>query len=146
MYTVYTIGTQGKFLEQFIVTLRQAGVDAVIDIRLRNTSQLAGYSKKDDLAFLLREGFGIAYEHRPDLAPTPEILDAYHQDQDWSAYEAAFAPLLRERRAEVVGAEIVARYRAPCLLCGEAKPAKCHRRLVAEYWAAHLPSLLVVHL
>jgi len=146
LYTVYTIGTQGKSLEQFITALRQAGVDALIDIRLRNTSQLAGYSKKDDLAFLLREGFGIGYEHRLDLAPVDEILDAYRRDRDWQAYEAAFVPLLRERQAERVGAELMSRYRAPCLLCGEAKPAKCHRRLVAEYWAAHLPGLSVVHL
>ncbi len=146
LYTVYTIGTQGKSLEQFIVALRQAGVDAVIDIRLRNTSQLAGYSKRDDLAFLLRSGFGIAYEHHPELAPTDAILDAYHRDRDWPAYEATFIPLLAERQAERVGAEIIARYRAPCLLCSEANPSKCHRRLVAEYWVARLPGLEVAHL
>ena len=145
-YTVYTIGTQGRSLEQFITALRQAGVDAVIDVRLRNTSQLAGYSKRDDLAFLLREGFGIAYEHRPDLAPTDEILDAYHRDRDWPAYEAAFIPLLQERQAERAGAEVMARHRVPCLLCSEAKPDQCHRRLVAEYWATHLPGLEIVHL
>jgi uncharacterized protein (DUF488 family) len=146
MSLLYTIGTQGRSLEQFITALRQASVDAVIDIRLRNTSQLAGYSKKDDLAFLLREGFHIAYEHRPELGPSDEILDGYHRDHDWGAYEAAFIPLLQERRAEVAGKDIVARYRAPCLLCSEAKPAKCHRRLVAEYWAVHLPGVQIIHL
>ena len=146
MYTLYTIGTQTKSLEQFITALRLAGVDALIDIRLRNTSQLAGYSKRDDLSFLLREGFQIAYEHRPDLAPTDHILDAYHRDRDWSAYEAAFTPLLVQRQAEDVGSEIIARYRAPCLLCSESKPDQCHRRLVAEYWAARLSGLAVVHL
>jgi uncharacterized protein (DUF488 family) len=146
MSLLYTIGTQGRSLEQFITALRQAGVDAVIDIRLRNTSQLAGYSKKDDLAFLLREGFLIGYEHRPELAPTDGILDAYRRDHDWPAYEATFIPLLEERQAETMGAQVIATYRAPCLLCSEAKPAKCHRRLVAEYWAARLPGLEVVHL
>ena len=146
MSTLYTIGTQGRSLSNFLTTLREAGVDAVIDIRLRNTSQLAGYTKRDDLAFLLREGFGLAYEHRPELAPTPEILDAYRQDKDWAAYERSFVPVLAERRAEVIGEEILARYRAPCLLCQEAKPAKCHRRLVAEYWESHLPDLTIVHL
>jgi len=146
MPTLYTIGTQGRSLASFITTLREAGVDAVIDIRLRNTSQLAGYTKRDDLAFLLREGFGLAYEHRPELAPTPEILDAYRQNKDWAAYERSFIPVLAERRAEAVGEEILARYRAPCLLCQEAKPAKCHRRLVAEYWKSHLPDLTIVHL
>ena len=121
-------------------------MDVVIDVRLRNTSHLAGYTKRDDLAFLLREGFSIAYEHHPELAPTPEILDAYREDEDWVAYESCFLPLLAERSAEEVGREIMARYRAPCLLCAEPTAERCHRRLVAEYWARHLPGLIVVHL
>ena len=146
MAILYTIGFQKKSLAAFITTLQQAGVDAVIDIRLRNTSQLAGYTKRDDLAFLLQVGFGLAYEHRPELAPTDEILDAYRQSQDWSAYEEALLPLLTARQAEIVGQEILARYRAPCLLCAEARPEHCHRRLVAEYWARHLPAITIIHL
>lgn len=146
MTTVYTIGYQGKPLAGFIRQLRAAGVDAVIDIRLRNTSHLAGYTKRNDLAFLLREGFGLAYEHRPDLAPTPDILDAYQAGGDWAAYEARFLPLLAERAAETVGHDILARYRSPCLLCAEPTVERCHRRLVAEYWAARLPGLGVIHL
>ena len=143
---VYTIGYKGKPLSKFIGDLRAAGVDAVIDIRLRNTSHLAGYTKRDDLAFLLTQGFGIAYEHHPELAPTPEILDAYHADGDWPAYEAQFVPLLAERTAEQVGRQILERYRAPCLLCAEPTADHCHRRLVAEYWAARIPELTIVHL
>jgi len=146
MAYLYTIGYQRKPLATFIGQLRQAGVDAVIDVRLRNTSHLAGYTKRDDLAFLLREGFGIAYEHHPELAPTPEILDAYRDGQDWVVYESCFLPLLEERVAEEVGREILAHYRALCLLCAEPTAEHCHRRLVAEYWAAHLPGLSIVHL
>lgn len=146
MLTVFTIGVQRKPLSEFITHLREAGVDAVIDVRLRNTSQLLGYSKRDDLAFLLKEGFGIAYEHHPDLAPTPEIFDAYRQDEDWAAYEQRFNPLLVEREAEVKGREILSRYRAPCLLCSEPTADKCHRRLVAAYWAARIPNLIISHL
>jgi uncharacterized protein (DUF488 family) len=146
MPTIYTIGFQRKQLSGFINLLRQAGVDAVIDIRLRNTSQLSGYTKRDDLAFLLREGFGIAYEHRPDLAPTPEIFDAYRHDKDWAAYEERFRPLLVERHAEAIGNEILDRYEAICLLCSEPTPDRCHRRLVAEYWAEQIPDLKIVHL
>jgi uncharacterized protein (DUF488 family) len=146
MPTIYTIGFRRKPLSEFIAALRHAGVDAVIDVRLRNTSQLAGYTKRDDLAFLLREGFDVAYEHHPELAPTPEILDAYRQDEGWDAYVAQFRPLLAERQAEAVGREIVARYHAPCLLCAEPTAERCHRRLVAEHWAAHLPHLTIVHL
>ena len=146
MPTIYTIGFRKKSLAEFIDLLREAGVDAVIDIRLRNTSQLAGYTKKDDLDFLLREGFGIAYEHRPELTPTPEILDAYRADKDWPAYERRFGPLMVERQMECVVADIFARYQRPCLLCSEPTAEKCHRRLVAEYWQEHVPELEIVHL
>jgi len=146
MTCLYTIGYQRKPLATFIGQLRQAGVDAVIDVRLRNTSHLAGYTKRDDLAFLLREGFSIAYEHHPELAPAPEMLDAYRDDRDWPDYEARLLALLVERAAEEVGREILARYRAPCLLCAEPAAEHCHRRLVADYWAEHLPGLTIVHL
>ena len=94
MPTLYTIGYKGKPLRIFIGQLREAAVDVVVDIRLRNTSHLLGYTKHDDLAFLLQEGFGIAYEHHPDLAPTEEILLAYRKDRDWPAYQAQFGPLM----------------------------------------------------
>jgi uncharacterized protein (DUF488 family) len=146
MPTIYTIGHGQKSLERFVRLLQNSGIDAVIDIRLRNTSQLAGFTKRDDLAFLLREGFGISYEHRPDLAPTDEILDGYKETRDWAAYERAFLPLLAERRAEEIGRELLARYNHPCLLCAEPTPERCHRRLVAEWWVAHLPDVEVIHL
>ncbi len=146
MTTVYTIGYRRKPLSTFINQLRGAGADVVIDIRLRNTSHLLGYTKQDTLDFLLREGFDIAYEHHPELAPTPEILDAYRDDGDWEAYEARFLPLLRKRGAEQVGSDILARYRAPCLLCAESTAERCHRRLVGEYWVEQLPGLRLVHL
>ncbi|MDD3824466.1 MAG: DUF488 domain-containing protein [Anaerolineae bacterium] len=146
MPTVCTIGTTQKSLEQFIRLLQGAGVDAVVDVRLRNTSQLAGFAKRDDLAFLLTEGFGIQYEHRPDLAPTAEIMDAYKAGRDWPAYEREFLALLAQRGTEEIGHELLARYRCPCLLCAEPQPHRCHRRLVAEWWARHIPGLEVVHL
>jgi uncharacterized protein (DUF488 family) len=146
MPTIYTIGHTQKTLERFIHLLQEAGVDAVIDVRLRNTSQLAGFAKRDDLAFLLREGFGIEYEHHAELAPTPEILDAYKTGGDWLAYEAHFIPLLNERNAKSIGRELLARYRHPCLLCAEPTPDHCHRRLIAEWWAEHLPDVEVIHL
>ena len=146
MPTLYTIGSQGKALSEFIQRLRQAEVDAVIDVRLRNTSQLAGYTKRDDLDFLLREGFGIAYAHHPELAPTPEIFDAYRREKDWLTYEAQFGALLVERQAETTGRQILSLYQAPCLLCSEPIADQCHRRLIAEYWAKHIQDLAIFHL
>ncbi len=146
MPTVCTIGYQSKPLAVFIGQLRQAGVEAVIDIRLKNTSHLAGYTKRDTLEFLLTEGFGIAYEHHPKLAPTEEILETYQKDGDWERYLAGFLPLLEERRAADVGREVLARYQTVCLLCAESKAERCHRRLVAEHWATRLPGVAVRHL
>jgi uncharacterized protein (DUF488 family) len=146
MATVYTIGFQRKPLSEFIKLLRQSGVDAVIDVRLRNTSQLSGYTKRDDLRFLLGEGFGIAYEHHPELAPTDEIFDTYHQDKDWTAYEKQFNRLLLERQSEAIGRDVLSRYRAPCLLCSEPTADHCHRRLIAEYWVQHIPDFTITHL
>ena len=146
MSVVYTIGYKGKSLKTFVTQLRTAHVDAIIDIRLRNTSHLAGYTKRDTLAFLLPEGFGIAYEHHPELAPTSQIMDAYRQNADWAAYQSRFLPLLQERAVETIGQTILRRYHAPCLLCAEPTAQQCHRRLVAEYWREHLTELTVVHL
>lgn len=143
--SLYTIGFTQKSLRQFVHLLQDAGVDAIIDSRLRNTGQLAGYAKKDDLAFVL-ELVGIAYEHHPELAPTDEILDTYRQDKEWARYVRRFRPLIADRQIETVGADILARYRNPCLLCSEATPEQCHRRLVAEYWQQHVDGLEVIHL
>jgi uncharacterized protein (DUF488 family) len=144
--TLYTIGFTQLALGEFVGLLRGARVDAVIDIRLRNTSQLAGWAKRDDLAFLLREGFGIAYEHIPLFAPSDELLDRYHADRDWEAYVPIFNGLLETRPTVALGRELFERYRAPCLLCSEPTPEHCHRRLLAEYLAEHLGGIEVTHL
>ncbi|MFN8486524.1 MAG: DUF488 domain-containing protein [Caldilineaceae bacterium] len=145
MPTIYTIGFTQKPLRRFVELLQKASVDAVIDIRLRNVSQLAGWAKRDDLAYILAL-VGIAYEHQPDLAPTAEILDTYRKDHDWERYVRRFGPLLVERKAQTQGESLLQRYQAPCLLCSEATAEQCHRRLVAEFWRIHLPNLDIVHL
>ena len=145
MHTIYTIGFTQKPLQRFIELLQTAQVDAVIDIRLRNVSQLAGWAKRDDLAFVLKL-VGIAYEHQPALAPTAEILDTYRKDHDWSAYVRQFRPLMVQRDAQTLGHGLLSRYQAPCLLCSEATAEQCHRRLVAEFWRETLPTLEIKHL
>jgi uncharacterized protein (DUF488 family) len=135
MPVVYTIGFTKKSLEEFIGTLRGAGVQWVIDVRLRNTSQLAGWSKYPDFAYLLREGFGLDYEHQPDFAPTDELLDRYKRDRDWQSYESDFNGLLHTRNPVEAAGRVLSKP-AACLLCTEPKADKCHRRLVAEYLAS----------
>jgi len=143
---LYTIGFTQLPLAEFVGLLRGASVDAVIDTRLRNTSQLAGWAKRDDLAFLLRDGFGIAYEHVEAFAPTDQLLDGYRATRVWDSYAAAYRALLRERDAASIGAALIARYRSPCLLCSEPTPEHCHRRLLAEYLAEQLGGIVIAHL
>jgi uncharacterized protein (DUF488 family) len=143
--TVFTIGFAKKSAREFFDVLRRAGVQKVVDIRLNNVSQLAGFTKKDDLAFFLEAIGGIGYEHRPELAPTKEILDGYKKKTlTWAQYEMRFRELMAERKAETL-VRLDELDRA-CLLCSESKADKCHRRLVAEYLRSKWNSVDIWHL
>ncbi len=145
MATIFTIGFTKKSLRDFVETLRRAGVRRIVDVRLRNTSQLAGWSKQPDFAYLLEEGFGVAYEHHPEFAPTDELLDDYKKDHDWSRYEERFNRLLAERGPEAEARELLKKD-SICLLCAEPTADKCHRRMVAEYMRSLAPETEVRHL
>ena len=142
---IFTIGFTKKTAEEFFTRLMRAGVKRVIDIRLNNVSQLAGFTKRDDLRYFLQEIGGIDYMHRPDLAPTQEILDAFKKNNgSWPAYERDFLALLSARGVEkVITPDLL---HEACLLCSEEKPARCHRRLVAEYLRSKWGNVEIVHL
>jgi len=142
---LYTIGFTQKSLREFMTLLREARVDGVVDVRLNNTSQLAGFAKRDDLAFIL-ETFDIGYLEERGLAPSAELLDRYHRDHDWEAYVSVFEGLLAERPLKSMLDTIAARFERPCLLCAEPEPSKCHRRLVAEAFQRLRPEIAVRHL
>ena len=133
---IYTIGFTQKTAQEFFEILRESRVQRILDIRLNNVSQLAGFSKKDDLKYFLREILGIDYVHLPLLAPTQAILDAYKKHGgDWSVYERQFMELMRKREIEKrIDPALV---HQGCLLCSEDTPHYCHRRLVAEYLREH---------
>ena len=143
---IYTIGFTQTTAEHFFDRLSNAGVERLLDVRLNNSSQLAGFAKAKDLPYFLERLVGATYEHEPVLAPTQEMLNAYKKQKgDWSSYEATFFDLLRHRRVESVLSP--ADFERPtALLCSEATAEQCHRRLVCEYLAAHWPSLHAVHL
>ena len=143
--TIFTIGFTKKTAEEFFTLLIRAGVKRVIDIRLNNVSQLAGFAKRDDLRYFLRSIGGIDYLHRPDLAPTQQILDAFKKNKgSWPDYERDFLALLSERRVEMhVTPELL---HEGCLLCSEEKPTQCHRRLVAEYLRSKWGNVGIIHL
>ncbi len=142
---VFTIGFTKKSAQQFFDLLRKSGSKRVVDVRLNNVSQLAGFAKRDDLAFFLREVCDMDYIHVPDLAPTQEMLDEYKKLKgDWNTYQKRFLDLMADRKIEErVSKSVVVE---GCLLCSEEKPHHCHRRLVAEYLKQHWGDLDISHL
>jgi uncharacterized protein (DUF488 family) len=143
--TVHTIGFTKKSAAEFFQLLKKSGTKRVVDIRLNNVSQLAGFSKRDDLQYFLKEICGIDYVHLPLLAPSQEILDAYKKHKgDWNVFEPAYLDLIKKREIEKrLDPEIV---KGGCLLCSEDKPHHCHRRLVAEYLKEQWGELEINHL
>jgi len=142
---LFTIGFTKKPAEAFFGRLCKTGVKRIIDIRLNNVSQLAGFAKRDDLRYFLKAICGIDYLHMPELAPTQEIMDDFKKKKgDWAVYEKAFTSLLKERRPEETLSRDLLDH--ACLLCSEDKPDHCHRRLVAEHLARHWGDVEIVHL
>lgn len=143
---VYTIGFTKKGAEEFFGLLEEAGIERLVDVRLRNRSQLAGFAKRDDLRFFLDNLLGVAYEHRKELAPTEELLDNWRDDEiSWERYESRFQELMEqrnvERRLDPEGFES-----PTALLCSEHEPDLCHRRLVVEYLDEQWGDVQGVHL
>ena len=145
MIETFTIGFTKKSAETFFTKLRESGVTRLIDVRLNNSSQLAGFAKRDDLRFFLRAIADIEYEHIPDLAPTKDILDAYKKHGGaWEVYEAEFLELMAKRSIET---QLVPDdFQSSCLLCSEHLPKLCHRRLVLEYLQEKWGDINVSHL
>jgi len=143
---IYTIGFTQTTAERFFGRLNTAGVQRLLDVRLNNSSQLAGFAKAQDLPFFLKELVGASYEHDPRLAPTQELLDEYKKRKgDWGTYEHAFLELMAQRQIERTLSP--AEFDTPtALLCSEATAENCHRRLVCEYLAGHWPEVRAVHL
>lgn len=143
---IYTIGFTQTTAEHFFGRLKAAGVQRLLDVRLNNSSQLAGFAKAQDLPFLLRELVGARYEHDPRLAPTQDLLDEYKKRKgEWAVYERGFLELMTQRTIE--HALCPTEFETPtALLCSEATAANCHRRLVCEYLARHWPDVRPVHL
>lgn len=142
---ISTIGFAKKSAEKFFALVKSSGARRVVDVRLNNVSQLAGFAKRDDLKYFLKEIHGIDYVHLPELAPTKSMLDGYRKEhRDWNRYEREFLDLMERRGVEsTIPREAIA---DGCLLCSEDKPHFCHRRLVAEYLRDRWGSVEVNHL
>lgn len=142
---LFTIGFTQKPAERFFGLLSRSGARHVVDVRLNNVSQLAGFAKKQDLKYFAKQICGMEYVHVAELAPTQDILDEYKKNKgDWAVYERKFLDLMKARQIEKnVPREII---EGGCLLCSEDKPHHCHRRLVAEYLKQHWGDIDIQHL
>lgn len=144
---LYTIGFTQKKAQEFFERLRSNGVRRLVDIRLNPGGQLSGFAKQEDLAFFLGKlADSCEYLYLPILAPTKEILKDYHADHDWLRYVSRFEQLMDEREIPEVLDRSTFEALPACLLCSEATPEQCHRRLVAERLAAHWAEVEIIHL
>lgn len=144
---IYTIGFTKKSASSFFGALKTSGAKCLVDVRLNNKSQLAGFAKKEDLSYFLRElrGVNLEYRHVPELAPTQEMLNDYRKGKiSWNTYERKFLKLMEERRIEeTVPKELLV---DSCLLCSEHEPDHCHRSLVVKYLRKRWGGIEVGHL
>lgn len=141
---IFTIGFTKKSARDFFSRLKHSGVIKLVDVRLNNVSQLAGFAKRDDLEFFVEAICGIGYHHIPQLAPTQEILDRYTKSHgSWEQYERDFLELMANRQIEQMDPSL---FDGACLLCSEDKPEHCHRTLVADYLKAKWGNIDIVHL
>ncbi len=144
---IFTIGFTKKTADVFFEKLKQSKAKRIVDVRLNNVSQLAGFAKKNDLIYFLKEIADMDYVHLPDMAPTKDILDEYKKHEgDWNTYEYKFMKLMEQRCIEKQDIKDI--IHQGCLLCSEHEPDHCHRRLVIEYlkkkWTDE--TLQIVHL
>jgi uncharacterized protein (DUF488 family) len=145
MIKLYTIGFTGKPAEKFFNLLTNSGVKKVVDTRINNVSQLAGFAKGSDLKFFVREIGNMDYEHNIDFAPTKELLSRYRDKKmSWAEYEIEYLNLLDMRK--VSQKTDIEKLHENCLLCSEHTPEKCHRRLLAEYLKQVRSDIEIIHL
>lgn len=129
---IYTIGFTKTSAENFFNRIKNSSAKLLIDTRLNNKSQLAGFAKANDLKYFLETICDIEYRWEPELAPTENLLKRYQKKEiQWNQYEKEFNSLLEIR--EIKKKFSITQFDHSCLLCSEDKPHYCHRRLVAEY-------------
>ncbi len=143
---IYTIGFTQTCAAEFFGKLKEAGIRLLIDVRLNNVSQLAGFAKRHDLEYFLAEICSAEYVHEPLLAPSQELLDAFKKKKgSWEEYERSFLGLMADRRIESVISRDL--FNMPAvLLCSERTAERCHRRLVLDYLSNHWGDVRAVHL
>jgi uncharacterized protein (DUF488 family) len=145
MIRIFTIGYAAKNAREFFIILTRAGIRKVIDVRLYNTSQLAGFTKKQDVEYFLQTIVGAEYLHLPIMAPTKQLLNDYKKGLiSWQQYETQFKSIIAQRQIDkhIIPHDLD----MACFLCSEATADNCHRRLIAEYLADNWQNISIHHL
>lgn len=145
---IYTMGFTQKSAEQFFELIKKNGIELLVDVRLNNKSQLAGFTKGTDLAYFLKEICGTKYIHCEEFAPTKELLSDYQKGKaSWEDYVTVFDEIMERRGAYKKFLTRFGQFSKVCLLCSEPTPEQCHRRLVAEKVQSFSPDTVeVIHL
>lgn len=147
MNNLYTIGFTQKTAETFFKLLIENDVKTVLDIRLNNTSQLAGFSKYPDIEFFLSNLCEIEYIHDDYFSPEENTLKRYKSKEiTWDRYVNEFNNTMNLRK---IGEYILNKYADKdnlCLLCSEPTAKNCHRRLVADYFKEQFTDVEIKHL
>ena len=138
---IYTLGFTKKSAREFFEILKDNNIEQIVDVRLNNTSQLAGFTKKKDLEFFLEEMGSIDYIHLDILAPDKEL----RKIKDWEEYSQKYLELIEKRDIlNVINTDIF--QKRSCLLCSEPSAEDCHRSILADYIKKHWENVKVVHL
>jgi len=144
---IYTIGFTKKNAETFFKLLIENNVECLVDVRLNNVSQLAGFTKANDLKYFLKRIGNIAYVHNTNYAPTKDILDNYKKNKiSWAEYEKLYLNLINKRQVEKIFVKDIQQYNNVCLLCSEPTAQYCHRRLLAEYLKKNIDNVSIRNL
>ena len=142
---IYTIGFTQKSAKKFFELIKKNNIEILLDIRLNNKSQLAGFTKGHDLQYFLSEICHCEYKHSLEYAPTKDILDNYKKKQiTWNEYVERYNCLMEKRANYLDFTKEFAQYNSICLLCSEPTPEQCHRRLIAEMIAKSKPNQINV--
>jgi len=143
---IFTIGFTKKSAATFFGLLQMHNMDALLDIRLKPNSQLAGYAKQRDLKYFLKEICAAEYQHHLDLAPSEETFSQFRSDKNWDSLQQSYLAEIEERKIATTLDQQLFSEKNTVLLCSEHKPDKCHRRLLAEYLQQQWPDVEIVHL
>jgi len=145
---IFTIGFAQKSAEEFFKLLTVNKIERLVDIRLNNSSQLAGFTKQKDLQYFLKTIAKIDYIHDIKYSPTKDILDNYKSGKiSWEDYKVKYYNLISARKVEdIFKNSVQGKYSNICLLCSESQATNCHRRLLAEYLKSNLNDVKIVHL